>query len=329
MKRALCAIIVFFSAVLVFSQSRAGTLVYVLDILSARSPEEQSALQNTMKTEIAAAGYTVTGDILEAHYAIICSIEDAGDLGLALVLSLTDVQKEETMAATRLVFPRTEDAYASLPRSAVSLLANAPLPDSSPRPRQRTPGDAGWKQKWVFLNFKAGASARWFKLNDAANTVSLKVSPLFGGGFEPEFHFSRYFGFQFGVNFDWDETEYRAGTATFEYSTSTLRVPFMLKGVFHPGWNTTLGLYGGGYATFQVKGDTELPPFGVLGGLDLGIKAGPGAVLLDLRFSSDIEESLINSGTINNDPISYRRMFLTFSLGYKFGMIPRGRPGSE
>jgi hypothetical protein len=82
---------------------------------------------------------------------------------------------------------------------------------------------------------------------------------------------------------------------------------------------TTLGVYGGGCTNFAFLGTTTPPILGVIGGLDLAVKAGPGAVLFDLRYSMDMG----NTGVQDERIASYKRMFFTLSAGYKGGFIAR------
>ncbi|GHV25919.1 hypothetical protein AGMMS4952_04890 [Spirochaetia bacterium] len=207
-----------------------------------------------------------------------------------------------------------------------------PLPISStgdPLPTSSTGGSSpasstggfplvdDWKYKWLFLNARAGISNRYY-LADADDIPTVSIFTVDAGA-EAELHLFNVLALGFGINYALDRAEYPRVTTPLIHSTSVLSVPFMLKYFFNTSMVTTLGVYGGGYTNFVLLGTTTPPPLGVLGGIDLAVKAGPGAVLFDLRYSTDL-----GSAAVKDDQIkSYRRMFLTLSVGYKVGFIKR------
>jgi hypothetical protein len=174
-----------------------------------------------------------------------------------------------------------------------------------------------WKRKVLFLNARIGVSNRYY-LNDTADRPIFTVD----GGLEGELHLFKFLALQFGVNYALDRAEYQSQGATSRvHSTSVLSIPVMLKFIFNPSTATTLGFFGGTYANHALLGPTEPPLFGVLAGIETAVKAGPGAILFDLRGSRDL-----GSTDVHDDPsISYDRMFFTFSVGYKFGFLTRKR----
>jgi hypothetical protein len=164
----------------------------------------------------------------------------------------------------------------------------------------------------LYLNARLGVSARYYR--DAAEDIPVIITA--DGGIEGELHPFKFLALQFGLNYamDWDPK-----TSAPLKGSSILSTPVMLKFIFNPGTASTLGFYGGGYMSFAHWGPTSPPPFGVLGGLDVAVSAGPGAVLFDLRYSKDLGSTGIQDGEFT----AYNRMFLTFSIGYKFGFINR------
>ncbi|GHV73124.1 hypothetical protein AGMMS49940_04260 [Spirochaetia bacterium] len=170
-----------------------------------------------------------------------------------------------------------------------------------------------WKYKWLFLNARIGVSNRYF-LTKAGELAAIMLTGE--AGVETEFHFFNFFALQFGLNYamDWDPRN-----STIVNSTNILSIPLMVKFIFNTSPATTLGLYGGGYGSFTILGPITPPPFGILAGVDTAIKAGPGAVLFDIRYSADLGTTDPHDAAI----APYQRMFLTFSAGYKLGMIPR------
>ncbi|GHV76088.1 hypothetical protein AGMMS49942_09090 [Spirochaetia bacterium] len=359
-KQTICALLLVFSAVLVFPQTKADTFVHIMDVESG-PPEERGTIQQNLKTEVRALGYSVTGNVREADYLLNCSVKGAA-LPLMVLTLLTP--REVALVSRDLVFTRPEEAYARFPATLQSMFAGQPLrqrpvnaviaapgmvssgtsaaaqnpvtglsaapgtavPGTSAAAQNlvagvsaapgtvasgtATPGTAAedlrfdespapdaWKYKWFFLNARIGVSTRYF---------FTKGMPAVLMGLEGEFHPLNFFALQFGLNsaMAWDPR-----TSMPIYDSYIVSIPFMGKFIFNTSTETTLGVYMGGYASFNFLGPTKPPPLGLLAGADLAVKAGPGAVFFDIRYSVDLDDEI--------DP--YDRMLLTLSTGYKFG----------
>jgi hypothetical protein len=63
------------------------------------------------------------------------------------------------------------------------------------------------------------------------------------------------------------------------------------------------------------------PPLGVIGGLELGFRLGPGLIFTDLRYSADL-----GTTEAEGDLLSYTRSRFALSLGYQFALFDR-KPG--
>jgi hypothetical protein len=328
----------FFSAVLLFPQTRLDTFVYVTEVYTGPR-EERRVIQQNLKTGVRALGFSVTESVREADYLLSGSIK--GDFLPLLVVALLN-PKEVELVSRDLIFTHPDDAYARFPEVLQYLFAGQPLrerpvnggsaaaetaaqsPASGGNTQPETaaespvsstegsPPDA-WKYKWLFLNARLGVSNRYFLAEGGIPDVLIFTGDA---GIEGELHLFNIFALQFGLNFamDWDPRN-----STPLDGTYILSIPFMGKFIFNTSTATTLGLYGGGYASFTILGPTTPPPFGVLAGLDLAVKAGPGAVLFDVRYSADLGNTDAQDVSIE----AYNRMFLTLSAGYKIGFIKR------
>ncbi|WP_010258107.1 hypothetical protein [Treponema primitia] len=335
MKQIICAFILFFSSALVFSQTRIGAAVFI-DIAGGTA-EEQRFFDQNLRMEVIAAGYTITEDILEADYALICSINTtARSPGRVLELTLFDVEDEIDIVSTELPFAVKEDTYETLQPVLRSVFASAPLKEVSTELQivqvekirslqnrlMRTPPDA-WKHRWIFLNARAGISSRFYTAIDDSMPSTSGIT--YDIGVEPEFHVLTFLALQLGLNLALDRAEYQrspGNPTSIVYSTSILSVPFTVKYIFDLSDSFTLGPYVGGYATFPLLGASTPPPVGILAGLDFGVKTGVGVLLFDLRYSADLGNTVVSESTI---PLSYNRMFITLSAGYRFGFLKRSR----
>jgi hypothetical protein len=326
-----------------FSQTRADTFVYIMDI-DGGTAGEQRFFTNNLRMEISAAGYALTSNILEADYALGCYIidDEAGE-GRLLMCFLLDAKDEKELASTALLYGAVEDAYEMLPYIIWSVFANAPLKQPAPEkeiveiekeipvyvelvrevekpasPEQTEPPDA-WKYRRMFLNLRAGLSLRYYlAYSDTAPSASILT---FDAGIEPELYLCNFLALRLGLNFALDQAEYRRSPSNptpIVYASPVLSVPLMAQYVFNPSPLATLGLYVGSYATIPLLGTITPPPFGLLGGLDLSVKTGLGVLLFDLRYSVDLGRA-----DIADSDISYHRMFVTLSGGYKLGFSKR------
>lgn len=57
-------------------------------------------------------------------------------------------------------------------------------------------------------------------------------------------------------------------------------------------------------------------PLGYTAGLNIGMKAGPGHLFLDIRWAADLADTMKPDGTI-----IYKRSMISLSVGYEFGLI--------
>jgi hypothetical protein len=319
-----------------FSQTREETVVYVMDI-EGGSGAERRFFEDNLRLEIPAAGYVLTEDILEADYALSCDITDDEDgKGRLLVCALLDVKGETGLASTVLQYRTPEEARELLPYIIWSVFSNASLKQQPPEKvevekevpvyvevirevEKAVPSEppGAWKARRVFLNARAGLSSRYYLARgDTAPDASVFT---FDVGVEPELRLFDFLALQAGLGFALDRAEYQrspSNPTSVVYASSALGIPLMAKYIFNPSPQTALGPYLGAYATIPLMGMTTPPPFGLLGGMDIAVKTGLGVLLFDLRYSSDLGNT-----SVADNALVYHRMFITLSVGYKFGFF--------
>jgi hypothetical protein len=69
-------------------------------------------------------------------------------------------------------------------------------------------------------------------------------------------------------------------------------------------------------------------PLGIMGGLNFGLKAGPGILYLDTFFGTDLGKKIIDSSD-ERISLSYKRNMFTFAVGYAFGLFDRKSPKAK
>ncbi|MCL2179831.1 MAG: porin family protein [Treponema sp.] len=166
-----------------------------------------------------------------------------------------------------------------------------------------------WRDKWLFLE----TSALWTPRLYSGVTQSINWMN-FGVRLALEFHFLDFLSIDLGMQFvqDW------VLTSTSGYRDLTLEVPLTLKFVFKPSDHFVISPYGGAVFNYSLMGTTEPSMFSWLAGLQFGVRAGPGMIVIDPRFAVDFFHSVIG-GSIN-----YDRYSIQIGVGYKFGFISRG-----
>jgi TolB-like protein len=120
---------------------------------------------------------------------------------------------------------------------------------------------------------------------------------------------------------------------SYTFSYSAMMLPVLGKFTFRPG-SLLLAGFGGIYFTLPftamtlVVDDWEYsynfnPPMGWIVGGNIGVKAGPGTLFLDLRYAGDFNDMELTGDW--GPRAVYKRSLIVISLGYEFGLGGRGR----
>jgi hypothetical protein len=221
-------------------------------------------------------------------------------------LELFDNKTGETMMDGDLVYAAAEDAIYALP-SLVSMLVLT-IPENT--------GRDNWRDKWLYF----GAAAFWTPRVYAAENSTSTYFGNAGGGVYAEFHFLNFLSFETGMEFASDLISVYIKTVDIYHRGFLFEVPLVLKFALKPGGNFMLEPYGG--VQFNVPLNKEIIPplLSWLAGFQYGIKAGPGVLFVDPRFTMDIGDSGI--GPDNGEP-HFQRYILHMGIGYKFGVFTR------
>jgi len=166
-----------------------------------------------------------------------------------------------------------------------------------------------WRDKWVFLE----ASALWAPHIYIGDYESVNYAN-FGLRFAAELQIFNFLSVDAGVQFvqNWIVVSATGN----EYRDLILEVPLALKLVLKPFTYLLLEPYGGVSLNSSLLGYTEPSKFSWFTGLQVGIKAGRGMVVIDPRFAMDFSKSSI-------DDLGYRRYMVQIGLGYKIGFFSK------
>jgi TolB-like protein len=207
-----------------------------------------------------------------------------------------------------------------------------PPPQEPPPPREIPP----WTNKWLYIGIRGGGSLGFFTLSD---DIEGEVGPASLGleaGAHLALQIARNLAIQVEALYGQDSFEYTVAQNGKEYKSSftsnSLTFPALLK-LTGRSSRVLFALYGGAYMTIPLgqmdyESDIDAPgsyqfavPVGVTGGVDFGIKLGPGALFLDARYSHDLGNTSISDdgGTLS----VYSRSKVSVSLGYELGLFTK------
>jgi hypothetical protein len=113
------------SSMLVYSQNRADTTLYIAPV-SGGSATDRTFFEENLKMEVSAAGYNVIDDLFDAIYSISGSIAPEDD-GNVLSITLSNVAESREMVTQELFYIQVEESYEVLPFLVWQMLANAPF----------------------------------------------------------------------------------------------------------------------------------------------------------------------------------------------------------
>jgi hypothetical protein len=210
------------------------------------------------------------------------------------------------------------------------------------------------KSKWLYLGLQGGLSFRLYNSTEESDTDVFTAGTTFNAGLRLELQFahfmiqSSYFSFSFesGVDItqeklDWKDYTVREDedkrkidplSVTGEGSSGlNLAIPGLLKFNYKPGIFST-SLYGGGYYILPLDNSEYSLPVGITGGINMGVKLGPGILYLDFQYAHDLGNREMhytlaadeNPGNTDRDRIIvYTRQMFTLAVGYKFGFLDR------
>jgi hypothetical protein len=169
-----------------------------------------------------------------------------------------------------------------------------------------------WRESWFF----ADASVLWTPRIYQGGQQSI-ITKNFGLRFSGEFHFTESMSLGLGLQLVSDNfTE--AGQ---DYVDMIMEIPLFLKFVFRPSNRFTLEPYVGAATNISMYGITEPAFLSGIAGFQLGLRAGPGIIIIDQQFSLDFLKSKVGTGTVHE----YQRYILQFGIGYKQGFYPKNR----
>jgi hypothetical protein len=192
----------------------------------------------------------------------------------------------------------------------------------------------------LYIALRAGSSFRFYSRTEAQPFVENSIIHYYNflGTLQATYYFLPSWAVQAEIVFTTDFAPFtgvspappgqQPSLKTMPMSSSSLLLPIAVKGTIWYGIFNASAL-GGIYFTIPLgQMNNELlggsfnysvaVPIGITAGVGLGVKAGMGNIILDLRWGSDLSQTIKDSGEQ-----LYQRSMLALSLGYEIGLFQR------
>jgi hypothetical protein len=211
-------------------------------------------------------------------------------------------------------------------------------------PEDEAPPESGWEEKLISIGVRSGLSQRWYTSPDETAPGARALN--FEGGLFLSVRLSSLFSLQAEADFSFDNLVYRGVTITgregtriplenVKYTTNSLAFPLLFKLNLRAG-NFRIaplaGIYGFlplGKASYREQpleredafSWSAAAPLGYILGLEAAMKFGPGMLVGDIRYAGDFSSITVHDAPATGKDTSYKRMGLSFTLGYAFGFV--------
>jgi hypothetical protein len=333
--------LLFCGALSLAAQSRSNASVYVAPVTGrGGKPDDNSLFYNQLLYELTDQKVSLANAQRDAEYSLYGSVAPSGGAGqFVFHLALINNKTGAITVEGELLYGTPEDTDQLFSVLVTSLLYTIPAETVQPAPvtaatvpADNTPPEIGkeepaktadWRDKWLYLGLAAKWSPRYYVGKDITKdgTIYLGIPPL--GGISAELHFLNFMSFEVGAGVAGDKLKADPGKVA--YSNLNIEIPLLLKFCLKPGANFMFEPYAGACLSFPISSKVKntIPDmFSGLAGFQYGVKAGPGAVFIDLNGAIDISGSTVKSAT-GTKVKPYRRVIVRLGLGYKFGLFQR------
>jgi len=325
MKKSLILFLFLLCGISLFAQTSGGVRIFVPPVSGIDRHEDAAFFYKQLSDEVVRQYFTLVRRRQGSQFTIQGSIASSADMALMGVLeekeisraleiiqnynSLKDLEEytfsldlidsvtDETIASQHFVYNSIDDASIGDFVSIVvyNLLSIIPgIYDADP-----------WRDK--LLSF--GLSGLWTPRIYTYQQRSTNWAN-YGLAFSFEYFYWDFLSVNLETQFVWD--------SVIAHSDLMLEIPLYVKYVFKPHGAFTLEPYTGISFNFSLMGFTKPSPCSWLVGLQFGLNAGPGMVVIDPRFSMDFTKSVLPQNST-----TYHRSMMQIAIGYKIGIFPK------
>ncbi|MDR0731221.1 MAG: hypothetical protein LBF63_06090 [Treponema sp.] len=203
--------------------------------------------------------------------------------------------------------------------------------------------ETGLFTHWLYLGLRTGPSFRFYTpAGDTPYTGGDTFAPSLDLAVQANVRLLSFLSVQGEIIFTWDNAScwayYRRTPSettryTRDYTSFSLQIPLTVQADLYPGKFKVSPFFG--FYLLAPLGDMQAadslgsgehsysyaysPPLGLLGGLNVAYKLGPGLLFGDFRYNADLGEARPDRGEIQQ----YRRSMVSFTLGYQWGFVTK------
>jgi len=313
MKKCVLWVLLLCAGLPLFAKGHSSYHIYLQPVSGVgKSPEDNAHFAGSLAGEITANKHIITENQDKANFILtpelsLVSGQKSSEQSYLLRITLTDRKTTEIVTKQDLIYSTQEEAD-----SLLKVVMGNVFSAIGKTHRDVTE----WHNNWLYL----GASVFWTPRIYSYNNETAAKLLNFGAGVSAELQFLDFMSVETGgaLMSEWIGKVYVNSGDSLDW---ILEIPLLLKFSFNLGTYHLLQPYAGIHANFPVYGVGSPPLFSWCAGLQYGIKAGPGILFIDTRFSMDIDKyRLKTSGT----SILYSNRYqIDVGIGYKFGLISR------
>jgi len=325
------------------ARSSSRYTIYIAPVSgTGKGPGDNAFFAGALTAKLAANNVTAAGDPERADFILAPELspmpgQKPSDNLYLLHVTLTERKTDTVIAEQKLIYSSPEETGPLLTimmgnvfsaitgkradtRASARAGTTADKPAAKPKSRRadKPADDTDWRSQWLYLGASAFWSPRVYSFNDTQSSELLN----FGVGISAEVQFLDFLSAETGLTVvpEWLGALYVPGVDTLDL---VLEIPLVVKYIFKPATGHALEPYGGFKVNLPLYGVARPPLLSLCAGFQYGIKAGPGALFADIRFSTDIGDYRFKK-TANTETVPYsNRLQIDIGIGYKFGLFPR------
>jgi len=311
MKKNIVCIILLCAAFSLYAQSNSAA-VFVPPVTGTGSkPEDNDYFYKQLISEIKYQKFNLAKAQKDAEFSLVAVLSVLPDNAdgvkqYNLHLELKDNQTNKARSDGDLVYETPEDIKEMFPSLVYTLLYTIPTES----------GKDNWRNKRLY----AGAAAFWTPRIYNFETMSTYIAN-FGGGIFAEYHILHFLSAEAGLELASDSTKIVQKAEP--YNNVLLEIPVLLKFIITPGDYFVLEPYAGVHFNIPFQKTTVPPAISWLIGFQYGVKAGPGILFIDPRFSMDLGKSTLADPPTGASDISFQRYIIHIGIGYKLGFFTK------
>jgi len=322
-RRGVCALLFLAAIVPLFAQTNERISIYIPPITGTGStPEDNEIFSYVLAIELRAWNFRIVAEPSEAEYSLIGTLADSGayygedaDGRCFLLLSLN--KGGITLYEQGAFYTVTQEANAYIPSLLRNIFSNIfeiveVVEEEAVEPEPID--DDAWRNKQWYL----GAEVFWNPRLYYGDRLGAHLAN-FGLGISAEYHFLDFLAAGTGLEFtsDYFAASTRAGD---DYHNTLLQIPLLIKYVWRYGKNFMHIPYAGVQFNLPLFLDTTPAAVSWQAGFQFGMKAGPGVLYADARYSMDFGASGLHKNR-PNDTRRYNRYMIYLGAGYKYDLV--------